>query len=245
MDLKTGKIKWAFQALEQDAWNGGCALTGVTSCPKENGPDFDFGAAVILATAKNGRQFVLAGQKSGEVYALEPDTGKLIWKNRLGRGGILAGVYFGMATAGDALFVPIHDAPDGRNYTLPARPGVYALDVFTGKYLWQAPITDEVCKDRGPLCAPGINASVTTTDDLLFTGGSDGRLRIFDPATGKILWQYDTTPSVKTIGGGEAHGGSMGGAAGQIPYHGNLIVESGYGFAGRMPGNVLLMFGVD
>jgi polyvinyl alcohol dehydrogenase (cytochrome) len=245
MNLRSGKIKWAYQALGQDAWNGGCALTGVTSCPKENGPDYDFGAATILATAKNGRQFVLAGQKSGEVYALDPDTGKLVWKNKLGRGGILGGVYFGMATRGNAVFVPVHDAPDGREYAEAPHPGLYALDLLTGRYLWKAPISDDVCKDRGPQCAPGIAAAVTVTDDLVFTGAGDGRVRIYDPETGKILWQYDTTPAVKTIGGGEAHGGSMGGAAGQIPYQGNLIVESGYGFAGRMPGNVLLMFGVD
>jgi len=245
MDLRTGKIKWVYQALELDAWNGGCAQKGVTACPKENGPDFDFGAAAILATAKNGHQFVLAGQKSGEVYALEPATGKLVWKTRIGHGGILAGVYFGMATTGNAVFVPIHDAPDGRQYALPAQPGLFALDLFTGKNLWQAPMSADVCKDRGPLCAPGINAAVTATDDLVFAGASDGRLRIHDAATGNILWQYDTTPSVKTIGGGVAHGGSMGGGAGPIPYQGDLIVESGYGFAGRMPGNVLLVFGVD
>ena len=245
VDLKTGKIKWAHQVLEQDAWNGGCALTGVTSCPTENGPDFDFGAAAILATAKNGRQFVLSGQKSGWVYAMDPDTGKLIWKNKLGRGGILAGVYFGMATHGNSVFVPIHDAPDGREYTEPAKPGLYALDLMTGNYLWKAPISDDVCKDRGPTCAPGIAASVTATDDLVFTGGGDGRVRIYDSASGKIVWEYDTTPAVKTVGGGDAHGGSMGGAGGQIPYQGNLIVESGYAFAGRMPGNLLLVFGVD
>jgi polyvinyl alcohol dehydrogenase (cytochrome) len=245
MNLKTGKVKWAYQALGQDAWNGGCSLTGVTSCPKENGPDYDFGAAAILATAKNGRQLVLAGQKSGWVYALDPENGKLVWKNRLGRGGILAGVYFGMATHGNAVFVPINDAPDGREYAEPAHPGLYALDLLTGKYLWKAPISEDVCKDRGPACAPGIAAAVTVTDDLVFTGAGDGRLRAYSPQTGEILWQYDTTAPVKTVGGGEAHGGSMGGSTGQIPYQGNLIVESGYGFAGRMPGNVLLMFGVD
>ena len=37
----------------------------------------------------------------------------------------------------------------------------------------------------------------------------------------------------------------MGGGAGPIVHNGLLIVPSGYGFAGRMPGNVLLVFGVD
>jgi polyvinyl alcohol dehydrogenase (cytochrome) len=42
-----------------------------------------------------------------------------------------------------------------------------------------------------------------------------------------------------------ASGGSIGGGAGPIAYRGNLIVESGYGFSGRIPGNLMLVFGVD
>jgi hypothetical protein len=30
-----------------------------------------------------------------------------------------------------------------------------------------------------------------------------------------------------------------------IAYHGTVIAESGYGFAGRMPGNLMLVFGAD
>jgi polyvinyl alcohol dehydrogenase (cytochrome) len=59
------------------------------------------------------------------------------------------------------------------------------------------------------------------------------------------LWQYDTTPSVFTVGGGSAHGGSIGGGAGPVVQGGTLIVESGYGFAGRIPGNVMLVFEVQ
>jgi len=50
---------------------------------------------------------------------------------------------------------------------------------------------------------------------------------------------------VTTVGGGSAHGGSIGGGAGPVVWGGTLIVESGYGFAGRMPGNVMLVFEVQ
>ena len=36
-------------------------------CPKEKGPDFDFGASVIQSVDKDGNKFLLAGQKSGKL----------------------------------------------------------------------------------------------------------------------------------------------------------------------------------
>ena len=245
MDLSSGKIKWSYQARTQDAWNAGCLMSGVTACPTQSGPDYDFGAATILATASDGRQFVLAGAKSGWVYALDPDNGRLVWKTKVGRGGIVAGIYFGMATRGDTVFVPINDAPDGRQYDESAKPGLYALDLRTGQYRWKAPTGDSVCENRGPLCAPGIAAPVTVADDLVLSGASDGWLRFYGADSGKVLWQYDTMQDTGTVGGGTARGGSMGGGAGLIAYHGTVIAESGYGFAGRMPGNLLLVFGAN
>jgi len=244
MDIATGEIRWTFQATRKDAWNGGCMVEGREICPKEKGPDSDFGASIILARAEDGKQRVVAGQKSGWVYALDPDTHTLSWKTKVGRGGIMGGVYFGMAARGNSLFVPISDPPDGYSYPEPARPGLYALDLRTGRYLWKSPNTEGKCADRDLTCSAGIAAPPTLTDELVLTGGSDGWLRFYDERNGKVLWRYDTTQSVRTVGGGNAGGGSMGGATSPLPYRGTLIVESGYGFAGRMPGNVLLVFGL-
>jgi polyvinyl alcohol dehydrogenase (cytochrome) len=244
MDLKSGTIKWAYQATAGDAWNAGCVMPGVTACPKHGGPDYDFGAATIMASTRGG-QVILAGQKSGWVYSVDADTGKLVWKTKVGRGGILAGVYFGMASHGERLFVPIHDAPDGRHYEEAAQPGLYALDIETGKYLWKAATPESVCEGRGGLCAPGIGGSITAVADLVFAGAGDGRLRAYAADSGRVLWQTDTLPAVRTVGGGTASGGSIGGGAGPIAYRGDLIVESGYGFSGRIPGNLMLVFGVD
>jgi polyvinyl alcohol dehydrogenase (cytochrome) len=245
LDLATGKVKWSYQATRNDAWNGGCMVAGREICPRENGPDYDFGASMILARTEEGKQLIVAGQKSGWVYALDPDTHTLTWKTKVGRGGIMGGVYFGMATHGNALFVPISDPPDGYTYAEPARPGLYALDLRTGRFIWKAPNAEGKCAGRDLTCSPGIAAAPTVTDDLVLTGGSDGWLRFYDSHDGSVRWRYDTTQSVLTVGGGYATGGSMGGATSPLPYHGTLIVESGYGFAGRMPGNVLLVFGVN
>jgi polyvinyl alcohol dehydrogenase (cytochrome) len=245
MRLDTGRIVWSYQATRHDAWNVGCMLKDKPNCPRENGPDHDFGTAAILATDTRGRARVFAGQKSGWVYAVDPANGRLLWKTRVGRGGLMGGVYFGLATRGDQLFVPVNDATDGSEHDEAAKPGLYALDVGTGKELWAAPIGAQACKDRGTQCAPGIAAPVTATDDLVFTGAGDGRIRVYSTQSGQKLWQYDTTPSVVTVGGGSAHGGSVGGGAGPVVQGGTLIVESGYGFAGRIPGNVMLVFEVQ
>jgi polyvinyl alcohol dehydrogenase (cytochrome) len=245
MRMDSGKIMWSYQATAHDAWNVGCMLKEKPNCPRENGPDHDFGTAAILTTDGRGRERVLAGQKSGWVHAVDPDDGHLLWKTRVGRGGLMGGIYFGLATRADTLFVPVNDATDGGSHEEAARPGLYALDINDGHILWAAPINADACKDHAAQCTPGIAAPVTATDDLVFTGAGDGNIRIYNAHSGEKLWQFDTTADVMTVGGGSAHGGSIGGGAGPVVYGGTLIVESGYGFAGRMAGNLMLVFDVQ
>ena len=242
LDLKTGAVAWSYQALTRDGWNVACGASDKANCPPENGPDYDFGAAVILAHASNGHDYVLAGAKSSTVFAVDPDTGKLVWVNKVGRGGVVAGIHFGMAAVGDALFVPVSDVPDGRTYPDPARPGMYALDIRTGHYLWQSPAQD-VCAGK-PFCHPGYAAAITATPQLVIAGSDDAHLRVFDLATGKVTWDYDTLRDFKTVNGTVARGGAMGGGSAPIVDRGLLVTNSGYGFAGAMAGNVLLVFDV-
>jgi polyvinyl alcohol dehydrogenase (cytochrome) len=242
MDIDTGKIIWSHQVLENDVWNGSCEAADKTNCPEEDGPDFDFGAGPILATAKDGRDVVLAGQKSSIMYGFDAEDGKLLWKNKVGRGGVVAGIHFGIAKSGDTVFAPVSDVPDGNRYPEGdhPRPGMYALDILTGAYKWQAPAAD-VCGGK-QFCHPGYSGAITATDDLVLAGANDGFIRIFDAASGKILWEYNTVADFKTVNGTTARGGSMGGGAAPLAYKGLLIMNSGYGFAGKMPGNVLLVF---
>jgi polyvinyl alcohol dehydrogenase (cytochrome) len=243
LDLKTGRIAWSYQAVGKDAWNVACGASDKTNCPPENGPDYDFGAGAVLAHASDGRDYVLAGQKSGLLYAVDPDSGKLVWKTRVGRGGVKGGIYFGLAVVGDTVFVPVTDVPDGRTYSDPARPGLYAIDIKTGQYRWQAPSVD-VCGGK-PFCHPGYAAAITATPQLVLAGASDGHLRAYDDATGKVMWDYDTARPFTTVNGAVAHGGGIGGGAGPIAYKGEVVTNSGYGFAGGMPGNALLVFEVQ
>jgi polyvinyl alcohol dehydrogenase (cytochrome) len=245
LDLGSGRIAWARQKTRGDAWNVACMMKDNPNCPDEDGPDVDFGAATILARDRNGRELLLAGQKSGDVYALDPGRhGEPVWHRKVGRGGIQGGVHFGMATDGERLYVPISDMRDehveGLAYAEPARPGLYALDVTTGDLLWSQP-ADDVCGGR-EFCDSGISAAITAIPGAVLAGHMDGRLRAHEAATGRLLWEFDATREVRTIDGRTARGGSFGGGAGPVVRDGMLFAASGYGIYFHMPGNVLFAF---
>jgi polyvinyl alcohol dehydrogenase (cytochrome) len=67
-------------------------------------------------------------------------------------------------------------------------------------------------------------------------------MRIYDSQDGRVLWHFDTAQRFPALNGGVATGGSISGGAGPIAYRGTLIVLSGYGVTGGVPGNALLMF---
>ena len=238
--LGDGKLLWSQQMLAGDAWNVACMMQNNPNCPPENGPDVDVAAGTIL----HGK-VLLAAQKNGFVYGLDPDAGgRILWKTQVGRGGIQGGVHFGMALEDERLFVPISDLAnghDGRTYTSPPRPGLYALDPASGRLLWSAPAED-TCRGRA-FCDPGISAPVTAIPGVVFAGHMDGVLRAYDSSTGKVIWSYDSAHDVKTVSGATAHGGSFGGS-GVAVRDGYLVVNSGYGLYFHMPGNALLVFAV-
>jgi polyvinyl alcohol dehydrogenase (cytochrome) len=213
------------------------------NCPEENGPDVDIAASVIPLTLPTGKQVLLVGQKNGVVYGLDPDAdGQVLWRQRVGRGGIQGGVEFGMALGGERLFVPIvdlADGHDGRHYDSPPVPGLYALEAASGARIWSALAPDHCAGQK--FCDPGILAAVTAIPGAVFAGHMDGWLRAYAAASGKVLWQYDANQPVRTVSGSTAHGGSFGGP-GPVVRDGYLIATTGYGLYFHMPGNLLLVF---
>jgi polyvinyl alcohol dehydrogenase (cytochrome) len=243
LDMKTGAIRWAHQVTEGDSWNAACfGVTAGPNCPEDEGPDFDFGAAPIMMEV-DGKDYLLAGQKSGIAYAFNPDDGTKLWHTRVGRGGIFGGAHFGIAAEGKTLYVPIFDQGETIGTDLPAMPGLYAIDIATGERGWSVSAED-VCNGV-PLCSPGYSAAITATSQLVFAGGVDAHMRVFDAKNGKVLWDEDTNRSYPTVNGVTGHGGSMSGSSAPIAVEGTLIFNSGYSFLGKMPGNVLLVYGVD
>jgi len=250
LDLETGKRIWSTQTLSGDAHNVACEIPVVKrlSCPDEDGPDFDFGASVIQSKTSNGESILLAGQKSGWVFGLNNDTGVIKWKTRVGRGGTLGGIHFGMATDDSKLFVPVSDREIGRTYDWEKRPGLYALDIDTGDLIWSYQL-DDICKDREAVsgegrCNTGFSAPVSVAGDVLFAGALDGRFSAHSTKDGSKLWEFDTLRSFLTVNNYPAVGGSID-AAGAVIVDNWVFINSGYSTHGQMAGNVLLAFSID
>jgi polyvinyl alcohol dehydrogenase (cytochrome) len=252
LSLKDGQIAWSRQTLPGDVYNASCA-TKSTNCPSTVGPDYDYGSSAMLVRTANGRDLVVAGQKSGMVYALDPaNRGAILWQTRVAKGGINGGVQWGMATDGRLVFAAAADAVRSSNVVgaalvgdAPLDPaaggGLTALRIADGARAWFAPAAP--CAPPRPGCSPAQSGALTAIPGVVFSGSMDGHLRGFSTADGKRLWDFDTQRSYTTINGVTARGGSLDGA-GPVIVGGMLFVNSGYPRFGGSPGNVLLAFGV-
>lgn len=184
LDLKTGKVKWSHKLESFDTWTLACFSPAGTNpnCPVQGSPDFDLGGAGpnLLGNV------VGFGQKSGIFWALDADTGKILWSTPVGPGGNLGGIEWGTASDGKRIYVPIANSlnhpftlePLGQHITWGAWS---ALDVKTGKILWQ--IADPT---------PGnlVRGSVSVANGVMYTGSNSGQMYALDAASGTILWSF-------------------------------------------------------
>ena len=266
LDMASGQLAWKFQATEGDVWNAGCWGDG-PNCPENPGGDFDFGASVIIAEDAGGRELLLAGQKSGEVYALNPEPssarGELLWHQRVSDGTTNGGIHWGMSLSGNTLVVPVADPErDRQDYT--PRPGLYALDLASGAVIWEQPVmrdceiktenrllsglentrsTRKISLQDQYACSffYGLSAAAITTDTLAFSAGLNGVLRAYDIDTGKILWRTESAQAFDSGNGITGHGGAVD-VGGQVIAGDWLYLQSGYSMFGQLPGNVLLAY---
>ncbi len=277
IDTKTGKIRWSNQVQEKDNFIVGCTdAVKPVNCPSPDGPDYDFGASPIIfhlaprKGEKGGKDVLLAGQKSGVVFGMDPDTGKSLWSRKVGGGSSLGGIEWGMAADLKRLYVANADTvnlideylrPLGKSPVAikepPSSPGLYAIAPASGKLLWSVPAPKAPChyagdrtRDRsGGACIRAQSQAPSVMPGAVFSGAMDGWFRAYDAATGKILWAdsttertYDTVNQVK----GQP-GGSMDGLGAAIA-GGRVFVMSGFNGAANTGGNgtnVLLAYTVD
>lgn len=247
-DLTTGKRLWATQGTAKDIYVV-CQKVGTGNCPDTLGQDIDFGSATVLQTLPDGKQVLLAGQKSGMVFAFDPDhDGKIVWKTRLGVGGAYGGVEHGITTDGDRLYVPISDIkasvaiPSAAEKPHP-EGGLTALSLATGAKLWHTPAVPPVCGWGTLSCSGAQPAAPVAIPGIVFSGSLDGHIRAYAAADGHVTWDFDTGHAFDAVNGGHAHGGAVTGY-GEIVSGGMLYVNSGGGYYGPA-GNALLVFSVD
>jgi len=241
LDLDTGKVRWSRQ-VGQDIFVPGCGRAGNTnfSCPDQNGPDADFGSAPILVNLAKGKDLILAGQKSGTLWAVDPDArGKVVWRYQAApsAAGEFGALVWGQAADDRNAYVPVSNIQD------PAHSGgLHAVTLATGKRAWYAPPPALMCAP-GPGCTPAQAAAPSVIEGVVFAGSADGGLRAYAARDGKLLWSADANGDFATTNGVKAHGGSMIGPGPAIA-DGMLYVNSGYGSHGGRGGNVLLAYGI-
>jgi polyvinyl alcohol dehydrogenase (cytochrome) len=183
LDLKTGQIKWADGVQAFDTFTGACP-----TCPVPDSPDFDFGGGGPNLVGN----MVGIGQKSGIYWAIDPDKGNILWSTQVGPGGDDGGVEWGTATDSKRIYVAISNnlnlaytlVPSGQQITWGSWS---ALDVATGKILWQTADPTAGTIDPG---------SVSVANGVMYAGSYSGQMYALDATTGNILWNFASGGSV-------------------------------------------------
>lgn len=265
LDIDTGDVNWIFQGTSPDFSNAGCGLKPPldTNCDY---PNYDFDMITpLLTTTPSGDEVVIAADKSGTVFSLQPATGELNWSNRLGAGSKLGGVHWGMAVDDSKVYAAVTDMStekvaaldillgfdffsglsDATPVLVPnAQPGIYALDLETGDVQWKARHFHE----HGRRQIDSIySAALSVSNDVLFAGSLNGVVKALHTDTGEELWSFDSAIAVTGKDGFAGNGGTID-SVGPIPVGDALFLNSGYssfGLKGKFnggPGNALFIF---
>ena len=224
LDLNDGSVRWSRQFAVKDAPQGA-----------------EFGASPVLRTLSNGRQMLLAAQKSGVISALDPDHGgDVLWQTRPVPGTPAGGVNWGMAADHRSVFAAFSGLlADPQNLF----GSITALDMKTGMRRWYTPSPTPPCS-WGQECPHAQSQAITVIPGVVFSGSMDGHLRAYSTIDGKITWDFDTARDFAAINGVKASGGSLD-QGGATIVNGVIYINSGYGQHMGQPGNVLLALSVD
>jgi len=229
LSLADGKMLWSVQDTPGDAWVVGCIRdTDKENCPKNAGPDYDFGSSPMLLDLPNGKSVLIAGQKSGNVWAHDPDRkGAVVWKTAV----------FSKPPEAQGQIVWGGTADDAAAYFGLNSGGIVSLALDNGERRWRSPMQPAEGRKAGE------DAAISSIPGYIFSGGWDGILRILSSRDGKVVWSFDMAQEFKTVNGVPAKGGSMG-SAGPTIAGGMVFAGAGYpGVQNGANGNVLLAFG--
>src|SRR4030095_6420195 len=135
-------------------------------------------------------------QKSGVYWAVNPDTGAVVWHTQVGPGGLAGGLQWGSATDGQRVYAANSNAEfkewilkDGSSAGY--RGGWSALDAATGAILWET-ANPSYERAMGPVSVANGVVYGCSMDAL-------GRMYAMDAASGEVLWDY--APGANCNGG--------------------------------------------
>jgi polyvinyl alcohol dehydrogenase (cytochrome) len=239
LDMGTGAIKWSQRMTPGDVWNYYILFT---QGPSGGGPDWDFGiGANLFQTSLNGvqRDILGAGQKSGIYWAVDPDSGNVLWNQQVGPGGHLGGIHWGTAVDGKHVYVGVNDEA-GSPYTIGGTGPQAGQQTSVGSWAALNPSTGDIQWQvanptmTAPVNLVSVNGPVSAANGVMFGGSMDtkGTMFAFDGDTGAVLWSF---ASGATVYGGPA-------IADGVVYWGNGYPYSRIQFG--TPGGTLYAFQV-
>jgi polyvinyl alcohol dehydrogenase (cytochrome) len=177
------------------------------NCPSPFGLDFDIASGSGLNLLHlgddpphgRGRQqgesradLVGVPSKSGIYWALNPDTGAIVWSTIVGPGGVTGGIQWGSAFDGTRIYAAVNN-PAHTTFTLAnGGPTINwgswaALDPRNGRILWQVPDPTVGALDPG---------AVSVANGVLYAGSYSGAMYGLDAATGAVLFSFASGGSV-------------------------------------------------
>lgn len=172
LDITTGKANWVRRLSPLDAWTLVCGVPGAIPrdeglCPHEPGPDADFGMApsFVPGGGPNKKDVVTLGQKNGNLYALDAETGKVEWATATSPGGAGGGLMWGVAVDGERVYWSAINYPKGPWKLVPENvttngSGFGAVGLRDGGVVWSK-------------ATPGVNITQvppTVVGDLVLVG---------------------------------------------------------------------------
>lgn len=201
LNAKTGKMQWYHQVTPHDLYDWDF-----------QGPPIliDIGGKQLVVAAGKSGIVLAADRETGKVIwqrkvgkhsghdednllAMRGETSKIKVPSVVYPGS-LGGVIAPMSTDGKSVFVPIVNSPveiisgsERREAGTSFSGEVTALDVATGKVLWNQELT-----------SPAFGAT-TAVNDLVFATSYEGTVSAFDAKSGEIVWR-EALPSGTNAG---------------------------------------------
>ncbi|WP_419926678.1 PQQ-binding-like beta-propeller repeat protein [Candidatus Poriferisocius sp.] len=197
LDVKTGELRWGFQAFPHDIFDRDHVLVTLAEA-EDHGLDHD-----VLVSAGKG----------GVAFGHDPATGEVLWRTSVGvhrndnLNGfsapveVLPGAQGGMVTpvavADGVFYAAVVNAPSyyesdqvtsgGEGTQLFTRPSnVVAIDIATGDIVWDV----EIISKLPEVPSADVLGGMTVVNDLLFTSAFFGELLALDRHTGEVVWRH-------------------------------------------------------
>ncbi|MDE2762295.1 MAG: PQQ-binding-like beta-propeller repeat protein [Gemmatimonadota bacterium] len=231
LDLATGCVRWSYEA------------------------DATIRGAILVGEGAQGRAVAWFADSRTNAYAVDLESGSLLWRQRVGWHAAAYGtgspaVWSSPTIEGDSgggaeVGSGLGPRPGRRwrgSVVHPGRKGQRARWDPLGDGRRRPLRLRPQCRGKRG-CFAANSAAVTAIHGAVFAGGLDGVIRAHSTVDGRVIWEFDTTRPVGTVGGVPGRGGAIDGP-GPVIAGGMLLVNSGYGLFGQMPGNLLLAFGV-